>query len=251
MPGRRSDLSAIFDLAGRLGLGEHFFGGDVAAAWRHQLEPSGLTLEQRHEHPIGLRADAATHHRKYAGIDAKTGCPRGFATPSRKMELYSTRFAGAGYDPLPRHSEPTESPIHAPDSGGGYPLVLTSFRLLQFVDEQHRNIPRLRKEVSEPIVEIRPETAAGLGVLDGEWVNVETVLGKIRLMTTMIRSTRRSSARRTAGGRHAASWDCRDMIRWRRREPTSTSSSLTRILTRSALRCRIAHVCVASRNVSL
>jgi anaerobic selenocysteine-containing dehydrogenase len=62
-----------------------------------------------------------------------------------------------------------------------YPLVLTSFRLLQFVDEQHRNIPRLRNAVREPFVEIHPDTAAGLSVLDGEWVNVETVGGKIRL----------------------------------------------------------------------
>ena len=33
----------------------------------------------------------------------------------------------------------------------------------------------------EPFVEIHPETARGLRVLDGEWVNVETVAGNIRL----------------------------------------------------------------------
>jgi anaerobic selenocysteine-containing dehydrogenase len=177
----RPDLAVIFDLACRLGLGEHFFGGDMEAAWSHQLEPSGLTLQQLRAHPIGMKAAVATHHRKYASIDAKSGRPRGFPTPSRKVELYASRFVGAGYDPLPTHSEPAESPISAPELTQDYPLVLTSFRLLQFVDEQHRNIPRLRNAVREPFVEIHPDTAAGLSVLDGEWVNVETVGGKIRL----------------------------------------------------------------------
>jgi anaerobic selenocysteine-containing dehydrogenase len=181
LPNTRSDLAVIFDLACRLGLGEHFFRGDVEAAWRYQLETSGLTLEQLRASPIGLKADVATHYRKYAGLDPATGKPRGFPTPSRKLELYSARFAGAGYDPLPSHSEPAESPIGTSELARDYPLVLTSFRHLQFVDQQHRNIPRLRSAVREPMVEIHPETASDLGVLDGEWVNLETVAGAIRL----------------------------------------------------------------------
>ncbi len=184
MPSTRSDLAVIFDLACRLGLGEHFFNGDVEAAWRHQLEPSGLTLEQLRAHPVGMKVDVATRYRKYAGIDAKTGRPQGFATPSHKVELYSTRFARADYDPLPCHAEPAESPLRASDSVGDYPLVLTAFRVIQFVDQQHRNIPRLRNEVREPFVEIHPDTAAGLSIGDGEWVNVETAAGKIRLKAT-------------------------------------------------------------------
>ena len=178
-PQTRSDLAVIFDLACRLGLGEHFFGGDVEAAWRHQLEPSGLTLEKLRALPLGAKAEVATHYRKYAGIDPQTGRPRGFATRSRKLEIYSTRFEEAGYDPLPRHEEPAESPLRSP--AGAFPLVLTSFRMIQFVDEQHRNIPRLRNEVREPFVEIHPKTAAALSIGDGEWVNVETAAGKIRL----------------------------------------------------------------------
>jgi anaerobic selenocysteine-containing dehydrogenase len=178
-PGVRSDLAVIFELACRLGLGEHFFGGDIEAAWRHQLEPSGLTLEQLRAHPLGAKSEVATRHRKYAGIDPQTGRARGFATPSRRVELYSTRFVDAGYDPLPFHEEPPESSLPMPEAT--YPLVLTSFRMIQFVDEQHRNIPRLRKEVRDPFVEIHPETAAGLSISDGEWVNVETAAGKVRL----------------------------------------------------------------------
>ncbi len=181
-PGMRSDLAVIFDLASRLGLGEHFFGGDVEAAWRYQLEPSGLTLEGLRAHPLGAEADVATEHRKYAGMDRQTGRQRGFATPSRKLELYSTRFAGAGYDPLPCHEEPAESPLRP--TADAFPLILTSFRTIQFVNEQHRNIPRLRNEVREPIIEIHPNTASSLGIDNGEWVTVETSVAKVRLKAT-------------------------------------------------------------------
>lgn len=177
--GARSDLSVIFDLACRLGLGEHFFGGDIEKAWRHHLEPSGLTLEELRAHPLGAKAAVTNQYRKYATIDPQTALPRGFATPSRRLELYSTRFADAGYNPLPGHEEPAESPLHAAD--GDLPLILTSFRTVQFVNEQHRNIPRLRNEVREPVIEIHPDTATGLGVGDGAWVTVETATAKIKL----------------------------------------------------------------------
>jgi anaerobic selenocysteine-containing dehydrogenase len=153
----RSDLAVIFDLACRLGLGQHFFGGDLEQAWRYQLEPSGITLEQLRTHPIGVKSNIATQYRK------------------------SPRFAMVGYDPLPSHTEPIESPIATSELAREYPLILTSFRHLQFVDQQHRNIPRLRRTVREPVIEIHPGTAAEIGVVDGEWVNLETVSGKIRL----------------------------------------------------------------------
>jgi anaerobic selenocysteine-containing dehydrogenase len=180
-PGTRSDLAVIFDLACRLGLGEHFFDGDVEAGWRHLLEPSGITLEDLRAHPVGVKAEVATYHRKYAAIDPQAGRPRGFATPSRKLELYSSRFAGAGYDPLPRHEEPAESPLRSPEGNRDYPLILTSFRHVQFVSDEHRNVPRLRNEVREPLIEIHPETAANLSIGDGDWVNLETIAGKVRL----------------------------------------------------------------------
>jgi anaerobic selenocysteine-containing dehydrogenase len=71
--------------------------------------------------------------------------------------------------------------LRSADGNRDYPLVLTSFRHVQFVSDEHRNIPRLRNEVREPLIEIHPETAAGLMIGDGDWVNVETVVGKVRL----------------------------------------------------------------------
>ena len=158
----RSDLAVIFELACRLGLGANFFGGDLDAAWNYQLEPSGLTVQQLRANPLGVRTGVSTQYQKYAAIDPKDGRPRGFQTPSRRIELYSLRFASAGFDPLPSHTEPADSPIGRTELEAAYPLVMTSFRLRQFVDEQHRNIPRLRGQECEPFIEIHPETARSL-----------------------------------------------------------------------------------------
>ena len=62
----RPDIAVIFDLATRLGLGEHFFQGDVDAGWQHQLAPSGVTLQQLRDDRAGVRLPLETRHRKYA-----------------------------------------------------------------------------------------------------------------------------------------------------------------------------------------
>jgi len=130
---------------------------------------------------MGVRVDARTRYQKYAEIDAQTGRPRGFATPTGKIELYATRFANAGYAPLPVDQEPEER-LHGPPAGDEeYPLVLTFARLVQFRDGQDRNIPRLRRQAPEPLLEIHPSTASALGIDNGEGVRVETAAGSVRL----------------------------------------------------------------------
>src|SRR4029450_12004618 len=49
----RSDLQIVFALATRLGLGEHFWNGDLHAGFRHQLAPSGLTIQEPRAAPAG------------------------------------------------------------------------------------------------------------------------------------------------------------------------------------------------------
>ncbi len=39
----------------------------------------------------------------------------------------------------------------------------------------------LRKQVRDPFVEIHQETAARMGIADGEWVEVESLLGYVHL----------------------------------------------------------------------
>ena len=171
----RSDMAIIFDLAQRLGLAEQFFNGDVEAAFKHQLTPAKISIQELRENPIGVRANVSTRHGKYAEIDPRTGEAKGFETPTRKLEIYSTAFARAGYPPLPVF----DTPIGNTDPD--YPLTLTFYRLVQFCDEQHRNIPRLRRSFPEPFVELHPQTARTEGIQDGEWIFLETANGQVKL----------------------------------------------------------------------
>ncbi len=120
-----------FDLACRLGLGEFFWNGDIDAAYRHQLGPSGITLEQLRAAPGGVRVPLETRYAKYALIDA-SGVPQGFCTPSRKVELYSETFLEHGYAPLPEYQEPMVSPRSRPDLAARFPLILTSVKHTRF-----------------------------------------------------------------------------------------------------------------------
>ena len=53
---------------------------------------------------------------------------------------------------------------------------------MQFCDEQHRNIPRLRRAVPEPFLEIHPQAASAQNIRNQpEWVSLETKIGGVRL----------------------------------------------------------------------
>src|SRR5262249_14090062 len=73
-----ADPDVPSDLAGRLGLAAEFWHGDVDAAYRHQLAPTGVTLEQLRANTGGVRLPLRTHHAKHTESDDQ-GSPRGFA----------------------------------------------------------------------------------------------------------------------------------------------------------------------------
>jgi len=170
----RSDTEIIFDLAKRLGLSEQFFNGNIDTALNYQLAPSGISVQQLKEHPVGLRSNARTRHEKYIETDAQSGERRGFDTPTGKIEIYSTTFATAGYSPLPEFKR---KPTRYED----FPLTLTFFRDIHFCDEQHRNVPRLRRKIPEPFLEINPSTANAQEINDGDWIFLETATGRVKL----------------------------------------------------------------------
>ena len=129
---------------------------------------------------MGMRHPAQTRYRKYAEIDPQTQRPKGFQTPTRKIEIFSNRFAKAGYAPLPGSLGVLDHNDRG-DIAKEYPLALTFFRLVQFCDDQYRNIPRLRRQAREPFLDIHPTTASTMSILDGDWVALETAAGKVRL----------------------------------------------------------------------
>ncbi len=93
------DVEIMARIAVALGLGEHFWQGDVEASFREQLKPLGITLEELKAAEGGIDVPLKHAYRKYARQDAE-GKVRGFPTPSKKVELYSLAFLRHGYDPL-------------------------------------------------------------------------------------------------------------------------------------------------------
>ena len=175
----RSDIEIIFDLATRLGLDEHFFGGDVDAGWEYQLAPSGVTLEQLRADPAGVRLPLETRHRKYASR-GDGGLPVGFPTPTGRIELYVEGFLNIGQSPLPAFTEPALSPRSRPELAHEFPLVLTCNKPLHFCETQHRQIASLRRHLPDPTVELHPDTAAERDISDGDWVEIRTPKGAVR-----------------------------------------------------------------------
>jgi len=174
----RSDMEIVFELACRLGLGEHFWDGDIDAAYRHQLGPSGVSLDALRASPTGVRVQLRTRHRKFA--DEEDGVARGFATPSRKIELYSETLLEHGYPPLPEYEAPLVGPSARPDLLERFPLILTCTKHTLFCETQHRALPSLRRRARDPQVELHSTAAAARGISPGDWVHIESPLGSVR-----------------------------------------------------------------------
>ena len=179
----RSDTEIIFDLARRLGLGAHFWDGDIEAAYRYRLGPSGISLDELRENPSGVRLPLQTQYRKFA--TRKDGVSRGFATPTRKIELYSETLLQHGYPPLPEYVAPLMSPASRPDLVEQYPLILTCAKHTLFCESQHRALPSLRRLALDPEVELHSSAADKRGIGPGDWVYIETPRGRVRARAKM------------------------------------------------------------------
>ena len=174
----RSDTEIVFALATRLGLGDRFWDGDIDAANAYRLGPSGLSVDELRANPGGVRVAVETRYRKFA--EQENGVVRGFATPSRRIELFSETLLDHGYPPVPVFEEPLVSPRSRPDLASRYPLILTSSKHALYCESQHRALPSLRRRAMDPEVEIHPEAAAKRGIRAGDWVRIETPQGSIR-----------------------------------------------------------------------
>ena len=165
----RSDHEMLNDLAHRVGQGQYWWDSfEQALDWI--LEPMNLTWQEFKKMDC-IRGEVV--NRKYE--------TKGFSTPTRKFELFSTLLERWGYDPLPQFREPLESPYSKPDLYREYPYILiTGRRSPGFFHSENRQLPWLRELQRDPVVEIHPDAAAREGIREGDWVTIESPRGNVR-----------------------------------------------------------------------
>lgn len=166
-----SDAFLVFELAKRLGLGKHFWDGNVDAGLEYFLEPLHITLEDLKKSPNGISIPTETRYKSYL--------KEGFKTDTGKIELFSEVFANHSFDPLPRFIEPAISIMG--EFGQKYPLVMTSSKTVLFRHGQDRQISSLRQRNPDPEVSMHPDTGAERDIREGEWVYVTSPNAKIKM----------------------------------------------------------------------
>lgn len=163
-----SDAAIVFGLAGRLDLGDRFFGGDPETALRHMLEPSGLTPEALRAAPEGVKLPLETHYFKYRD--------KGFATPSGRVEFYAEALRNIGQLPLPEFRQP--------EASEEFPFLMTCAKLPDRCHSQHWQAEcqaeQRRRKRGLPSVFIHPAAAKIRGIAEGDAVTVRSPYGTMR-----------------------------------------------------------------------
>lgn len=166
-----ADYEIVFRLACKMGMSDHFFYGDIDAGFNYILQPSGLTLEMLRAQPGGITTHVINREKKYTLHDGLNGKPRGFATETGKVEIYSERLLRHGYSPVPQFTE-------EPSKKDNFPLRLTTMKNALFCHSQHRNLVSLRRKSPDPQAIISRAIAKDRGIDNKDWIEVKTPAGQ-------------------------------------------------------------------------
>ena len=109
---------------------------------------------------------------------------RGWNTPTRKQEIWSTvmesTMPDAGFE-LPTWDPAPRTELADPDIVKEYPFLMTTGRRIPvYFHSEHRQLPWCRELWPAPRVEINPDDAAKLGIKQGDWVWIESDMAKVR-----------------------------------------------------------------------
>ena len=169
---RLNDYEFWRELGMRLGQQDHWPWKTFEEVWEHRIEE--LMTEGGHD-----SLSSFVHKQRAVVVPPEAGvCRKGpLATPSGKVEIYSTIFEELDYDPLPDYIEP-----HIPEEiRKQYPLTnISGVRVMPYHHSEFRHVESFRKRHPEPIVEIHFDTARKKGINDGDWVFIETPLGRVK-----------------------------------------------------------------------
>jgi thiosulfate reductase/polysulfide reductase chain A len=154
----------IPDIGKAMGLGDYF--KDVSPGGYDDacLKANGTSMEELKKSPNGLWGEPKPFVPKTE-----------FATPSKKIELYVSEFKKHGYDPLPIWKEKAAKPSK------DFPLYFVTTRPPVFIHSTLQNLEYNIQIYPENQCFINTETAKKLGVKNGDYVMVESPVGKIKV----------------------------------------------------------------------
>ncbi len=178
----KSALWIYKELGTRLGLGDFFQYQDEEDYLRQQLAPLGVSLDTVRLHgyvdaPAGEEKDIFT-----------------WATPSNKIELFSTTLQAGKFDPLPNWEEPPQ-----PKPGEFY---LLTGKVGQHTQMGTQNNQLLHKYEDEPRLWLHPDAAASLGLKDADLVQVTSPVGQVKVALKVTAAIRPDCAYMTPGYGH-------------------------------------------------
>lgn len=177
---RRMDYDFFRELGLRLGQAEYWPWETYEDVVAHRIERVP-DLDYTKAVEMGMYFPCPQRNYKYGEL-LPNGQVKGFATVSRKLELWSTVFEDLGYDPLPFYRELPETPISNPELAKEYPFRLTIGGRLSTMYHSENRVPGqgTRSMWPWPTVQIHVEDARALGIRPGDWVWIETPRGRIR-----------------------------------------------------------------------
>jgi len=205
----KADWEIWSDLARRIGCGEYFPWKTDEEVTDYILQSCGVPLEElKKKGGSGIEFRGSVY-----GIHKE----KKFYTKSGKIELYQEIFAKHGFEPLPVHVEPSQSPISTPELAKEYPLMLlTGVRIMEYINAGFRNFPEIRRLRPDPQVEIHPAAAAKYGITDDQWVWVETKDGKEKYKAYVTKDIHPEVVGTHVGW---ASANCNDLLDGKARDP--------------------------------
>lgn len=163
----RSDELIFTELAGKMGLGQHF-NRSIEEWLEYALEPlkeQGVTLEKLAAGPVRPK-----------NASQVAWSSKQFSTPSGKFEFYSSLAASQGLPALAEYKEPGDR-----ENSQRYPLFLFTPHSKFRINSQFANVQATRSLNPEPRLDIHPEAAESRNIGDGDPVTITSPRGRLNL----------------------------------------------------------------------
>ncbi len=174
IPGVQDEYQFWHDMAHRLDFGEYFPWSDEADLNAWLLQGTNVDFQDLQNSAKGIQ---------YKAIERKKWQHRPLSTSSGKVEFASAYLSGLGYDEVARYKPPYYVSNPKPE----YPFsLITGARNHLGYHSSYRGVKRFQPEVYGPQLEMHPDDADGLGVVDGETVKVSSAIGSIEIPARIV-----------------------------------------------------------------